>query len=465
MDLGALVEAQRRAFTATPPRYAARIEALERLERALVARAPQLVAAVSEDFGGRSAEETRALEILPIINEIRYARRHLKTWIKPRRAAVQWQAWPATARVVYEPRGVVGVVSPWNYPLLLTLVPVACALAAGNHVLVKPSELTPATGELLRSIVAELYPPDYVQVVTGGVDVATAFVALPFDHLLFTGSTRVGRLVMKAASENLVPVTLELGGKSPVIVHPSYPMKQAAERIVTGKLYNAGQTCIAPDYLLLPRHRRSEFIEEARRVVAGIYPSLVSNADYTRIINAQHYERLTTLIEDARRQGAEIMPLNPQNETCDARNRVLPPTIVTGIRAEMSIAQEEIFGPVLPIVEYETVDEAIAYVNARPHPLAFYYFDRDAARVKEVVERVPSGGVTVNDCIFHVGQPALPFGGFGPSGIGRYHGFDGFETFSHKKGVFLQSRWSALSLLRPPYDATKKRVLSWLLRD
>jgi coniferyl-aldehyde dehydrogenase len=465
MDLGALVEAQRRAFTARPPRYEDRVDALHRLERALIARTPQLVAAVSADFGGRSGEETRALEILPVINEIRYARRHLKAWMKPRRAAVQWQAWPATARVVYEPRGVVGIVSPWNYPLFLTLVPLTCAIAAGNHVLIKPSELTPATGALMRSIVAEIYPPDYVSVVTGGVDVATAFVALPFDHLLFTGSTRVGKLVMKAASENLVPVTLELGGKSPVIVHPSYSMKQAAERILTGKLYNAGQTCIAPDYVLLPRERRVEFVEEARKAIVSMYPSLVDNPDYTRIINAQHYQRLTGLVDDARRGRGEVIEINPRGETCNAGNRVIPPTIVTGVQPEMSIAQEEIFGPVLPIVDYETIDEAIAYVNARPHPLAFYYFDNDAARVTDVVGRVQSGGVTVNDCIFHVGQPALPFGGFGASGIGRYHGFDGFETFSHKKGMFWQSRWSALSLLRPPYDATKKRVLSFLLRD
>jgi coniferyl-aldehyde dehydrogenase len=304
-----------------------------------------------------------------------------------------------------------------------------------------------------------------VHVVTGGVDVATAFVALPFDHMLFTGSTRVGKLVMKAASEHLVPVTLELGGKSPVIVHSSYPIKLAAERILTGKLYNAGQTCIAPDYVLLPRNKRVEFIDEARTAIVSLYPSLVDNPDYTRIINAHHYQRVIGLVDDARQRGADVLEINPRGDACNAGNRVIPPTIVTGVRTEMSIAQEEIFGPVLPIVEYETLDEAIGYVNARPHPLAFYYFDGDAERVKDVVGRVQSGGVTVNDCVFHVGQPALPFGGIGASGIGRYHGFDGFETFSHKKGMFWQSRWSALSLLRPPYDATKKRVLSFLLRD
>jgi coniferyl-aldehyde dehydrogenase len=303
-----------------------------------------------------------------------------------------------------------------------------------------------------------------VSVVTGGADVAAAVTRLPLDHLLFTGSTRVGKLVMKAASEHLVPVTLELGGKSPVIVHPSYPLERAAERILTGKLYNAGQTCIAPDYVLLPQDRRAEFISHARRVIGRMYPRLVENPDYTRIVNAQHYQRLTELVEDARARGADVTTVNPASEACDASNRVFAPTIVTGIRDEMGLASEEIFGPILPVVEYQHVDEAIAYVNARPHPLAFYYFDDQADRVTDVVGRVISGGVTVNDCVFHVGQPALPFGGIGPSGMGRYHGFDGFETFSHKKGIMWQGRWSSLATLRPPYGARVPWILRWLLR-
>ena len=463
--LTALLAAQRRAFAARPPRYADRLDALRRLERALIARADDLAAAVSEDFGGRAAEETRALEIVPTLNEIRYARRHLKTWMAPRRVASQCQSWPAKARVVYQPLGVVGIVSPWNYPFYLTLAPLIGALAAGNHALIKPSELAPASAELMTSIVAGLYAPEYVSVVTGGSDTAAAFVALPFDHLLFTGSTRVGRRVMQAASEHLVPVTLELGGKSAVIVHGSYPMKRAAERVLTGKLYNAGQTCIAPDYALLPRDRRAEFVSHARAAVAQMYPRLVENPDYTRVVNAHHYQRLTNLVEDARRLGAEIITINPASEMCDVANRVFAPTIVIGVRDEMAIAHEEIFGPILAIADYGDLDEAIAYVNGRPHPLAFYYFDDQPARVTDVVGRVTSGGVTVNDCVFHVGQPALPFGGVGASGMGRYHGFDGFETFSHKKGIMLQRRWSPLALLRPPYDATTRRILALLLRD
>jgi coniferyl-aldehyde dehydrogenase len=463
--LTALLAAQRRAFATQTPRYSDRLDALRRLESALIARAGDLVAAVSEDFGGRAAEETRALEIVPLLNEIRYARRHLKTWMAPRRAAVQWQAWPATARVTYQPLGVIGIVSPWNYPYYLTLAPLIGALAAGNHALVKPSELTPASAEFMKSLVAGLYPSEYVSMITGGADTAAAFVALPFDHLLFTGSTRVGTRVMKAASDHLVPVTLELGGKSAVIVHESYPMKRAAERVLTGKLYNAGQTCIAPDYALLPRGRRAEFVSEARNAIAQMYPRLVDNPDYTRVINAHHYRRLTDLVEDARRLGAEVVTINPAGETCGVANRVFPPTIVTGVRDEMAITREEIFGPILPIADYGDLDEAIAYVNGRPHPLAFYYFDDQPARVTDVVGRVTSGGVTVNDCVFHVGQPALPFGGVGASGMGRYHGFDGFEAFSHKKGILWQRRWSPLALLRPPYNARTQRVLKFLLRD
>ena len=461
--LTALLAAQRRAFAQRPPQYSDRLDALRRLERALIARAPDLVSAVSDDFGGRAAEETRALEILPLLNEIRYARRHLKTWMASRRASSLWQSWPAATRTVYEPLGVVGIVSPWNYPFYLTLAPLVGVLAAGNHALIKPSELAPASAVLMTSIAAELYAPEYVRVVTGGAETAAAFVALPFDHLLFTGSTRVGKLVMKAASENLVPVTLELGGKSAVIVHESYSLRGAAERVLTGKLYNAGQTCVAPDYALLPRHRRAEFVDQARAAVTRMYPRLVNNPDYTRVINASHYQRLTALVEDARRLGADVIEINPAQETCDGVNRVFPPTMVTGVSDEMAIAHEEIFGPILPIVDFENLDDAIRYVNARPHPLAFYYFDDQATRATDVVKRVTSGGVTVNDCIFHVGQPALPFGGVGASGIGRYHGFDGFETFSHKKGIMLQRRWSPLALLRPPYDATTRRILALLL--
>jgi len=463
-DVRRLFEDQRAAFAESPPGYAHRLAALTALERALAARRDDLVAAVADDFGGRAAEETLALELVPLLNEIRFARRNLKRWMAPRRASVQWSCWPARARIVYQPLGVVGVLSPWNYPIFLCLAPLAGILAAGNHALLKPSELAPSSARLIQSIIAATFPSSYVTVLTGGADLAAELTRLPLDHLLFTGSTRVGRLVMKAASENLVPVTLELGGKSPAIVHAEYPLETAATRILTGKLYNAGQTCVAPDYVLVPRGQTGDFVNAARTAIARLYPTLVENPDYTRIINGQHYARLTELVDDARRRGAGIVTVAPPGETCGPSNRVFPPTLVTAVRDDMALLQEEIFGPILPIVEYAAVDDALAYVESRPHPLALYYFDIDRSRVNRVLERVAAGGVTVNDCLFHVGQPSLPFGGVGPSGMGRYHGFDGFQAFSHKKGVLMQARWTPLSLLRPPYDTRTRRILRLLLR-
>jgi coniferyl-aldehyde dehydrogenase len=461
--LRALLEAQRLAFREHPPQYSERLHALRALERVLTARQGDLTAAISKDFGGRAAEETLALEVLPLLNEIRHARRHLKRWMAPHREPVQWQCWPGKARTIHQPLGVVGIVSPWNYPLLLSLAPLTGALAAGNHVLLKPSEAAPATAKLIQSMVSELYEPDYVRVITGGVDTAAEFVRLPLDHLLFTGSARVGKLVMQAASENLVPVTLELGGKSPAIVHSEYPVQRAADRILTGKLYNAGQTCVAPDYVLLPHHHRDEFVDAAQRAIAGMFPALVNNQDYTRIINAQHHRRLADLVDDARNLGAQVIEVNPAGEACDGMNRVFPPTLVTNVREDMALMQEEIFGPVLPIVEYRSVEEAFAYVNARPHPLALYYFDNDRHRIDDMLRLTYAGGVTVNDCLFHVAQTSLPFGGVGPSGMGRYHGFDGFQTFSNRKGVFVQARRSAIALLRPPYSERTRQIIKFLI--
>jgi coniferyl-aldehyde dehydrogenase len=419
---------------------------------------------VSADFGGRAAEETLALELFPLLNEIRQARRHLKRWMKPRRAHAQWQFWPGRGRILYQPLGVVGILSTWNYPIFLSLAPLVGVLAAGNHALLKPSELAPRTAALIARILSDIYPATYVSVITGGADVAAELTRLPLDHLVFTGSTRVGRMVMRAASENLVPVTLELGGKSPAIVHPSYPVQRAAARILTGKLYTAGQTCVAPDYVLVPDERRDEFVGYAQRAIAGRYPSLVANRDYTRIIDEHHYRRLRALVDNARQQGATVIEVNPAGETCDEVNRVFPPTLILDARPGMDVMQEEIFGPVLPVIGYRTIEEAVLFTNARPHPLALYYFDDNRRRAADLIARVPSGGVTLNDCIFHVGHAGLPFGGIGPSGMGRYHGVDGFETFSHKRGIFVQRRFAPLGLVRPPYGATARRIITGLLR-
>jgi coniferyl-aldehyde dehydrogenase len=459
-----LFEAQRIAFAAGPPDFARRKAALRALERAVVARQRDIVDAVAEDFGGRAAEETLALELLPLLNELRYARRHLKRWMTPRRARVAWQFWPATARVLYRPLGVVGVVAPWNCPFFLGLGPLAGILAAGNHALLKPSELAPASAAVMQSIVADTFAADYVAVVPGDGQMAAEFTRLPFDHLLFTGSTRVGRLVMQSASETLVPVTLELGGKSPAIVHEDYPVALAAARIAAGKLYNAGQTCVAPDYVLVPRGRGVEFAGALAKAMARLYPTLSSNPDYTRIINAAHYQRLTRLVDDARARGGRVEVVAPPGEACDVTNRVFPPTLVTNVDDGMLVMQQEVFGPVLPVVEYCSLEYAMARIAGGPRPLAMYYFDDDRSRVDRLLERVPAGGVTVNDCLLHVGQPGLPFGGVGASGVGRYHGFDGFERFSSKVGVLSQRRWSPVSLLHPPYTARTRRLLQFLMR-
>jgi len=458
-----MLAAQRTAFAHQPPDAARRIRALRALLKAVRARREEFVKAISDDFGGRARQETLLLEVFPLVDNIHHAIRHLPQWMRPRPAAAGWQFLPGRARVVYQPLGVVGVIGAWNYPLLLSLSPLVSALAAGNHAMLKPSELAPRTADLLARLVSELFPADYVTVVTGGSEVGAVFAALPFDHLLFTGSTRVGKLIMRSASEHLTPVTLELGGKSPALVHPDFPAQTAAARIMAGKLYNAGQTCIAPDYALVEAGAREEFVRLASDAVTTMYPRLVDNPDFTRIVNRGHYRRLRGLVEDAALKGAEMLEVNPARETANEQNRVFPPTFLWNVKDEMTVMREEIFGPVLPVVTYRSLDEAIEYVNARPRPLALYYFDRNSKRVEAVLARTTSGGVTVNDTLFHIAQNDLPFGGVGPSGMGSYHGFDGFLTFSKKKGVFLQSRFTTLGLLRPPYGELARRVSDFLI--
>ncbi|HTQ55489.1 MAG TPA: coniferyl aldehyde dehydrogenase [Bryobacteraceae bacterium] len=462
-DLQAALSAQRAAFTHRAPDERKRAESLRALMRALRARREEFVSAISEDFGGRAREETLLLEVFPLVDTIRHTLRHLSEWMRPRPAAAGWQFLPGSARVVYQPLGVVGIIGAWNYPLLLTLSPLAGALAAGNHVMLKPPELTPRTADLVARLIADLFPSDYVTVVTGGPETGAAFAALPFDHLLFTGSTRVGKLVMRSASEHLTPVTLELGGKSPVLLHPDFPAKTAARRIMAGKLYNAGQTCIAPDYVLVDAAAREEFARLAADAVASSYPKLVDNPDFTRIINRSHYQRLRGLVQDAVLKGAGMLEINPAHETCNEQNRVFPPTLLWDLKEDMAVLREEIFGPVLPLVTYRSLDEAIAYINAGPRPLALYYFDYSSQRVDKVLAETVSGGVTLNDTILHIAQNDLPFGGVGPSGMGSYHGYDGFLTFSKKKGVFAQSRFTTLGLLRPPYGELARRVIGFLI--
>ncbi len=464
VPLRSVLERQRTAFNAGAPDYERRMQALRSLRDGLESRADALAAAISEDFGGRSPNETYMLELLPLFDQIRHAKSSLAGWMKARRVSPTWFLRPSRAYVIHQPLGVVGVIGAWNYPLLLTLGPLIDALAAGNHVMLKPSEATPLTAAAIAELMGTLYPPDYVTTVTGGPDVAAEFSALPFDHLMFTGSTSIGRLVMRAAGANLTPVTLELGGKSPAIVHESYPLERALRRILSGKLFNAGQTCVAPDYLLVPHGREAEIETLARSIVAELYPRLVDNADYTRILSRDHYQRLIAVLANATAHDARVVTINPANEPCSIANKVFPPTLVFGAPDHAELMRDEIFGPILPIVGYRSLNDAIAFVNARPRPLALYYFDNSRSRARSVVQRTTSGGVLVNDVVLHLGQHNLPFGGVGPSGMGQYHGFDGFQTFSKKKGVMIQSRWSFAGILAPPFTDRTRALIRRLIR-
>ena len=457
------LDRQREAFGGGAPDYDRRMQALGALRDGVRARQEDLVRAVSDDFGGRAREETLLLELFPLYDQIRHARRHLAGWMRRRTVASTWFLKPSRAFYQYQPIGVVGVMGAWNYQLLLTLGPLVDALAAGNHVMLKPSEVTPRSAEMIARIVAETFPAEYVGCVTGDVEVARAFSQLPFDHLFFTGSGHVGQLVMQAASANFTPVTLELGGKCPAIVHETYPVKRAAERIMAAKLYNAGQTCVAPDYVLLPAGKEAAFEQEARRLVSAMFPGFAANQDYTRIVNQRHVERLRAMIADAAAKGGRIVEFMPASERARPGDRLVPPTLILSATAGMQVMQEEIFGPILPVVSCDTLADAIAFVNARPRPLALYYFDEDRGRQDAVLARTLSGGVTVNDCLVHLGQLNLPFGGVGASGMGQYHGFDGFVTFSKKRGVMIQRRWAATSLFRPPWRR-RQRIIEAILR-
>ena len=461
--LSGLLAQQRAAFAREPyPALDVRLARLARLQSLLEANGERLARAISADFGNRSLHETAIAETFFVLAGIAHTRKHLRRWMKPRRVATSFHSLPGTSRILPQPVGVVGVVSPWNYPLQLALAPVVAALAAGNRVLVKPSEITPGLSQLLAELVAQHFDPAECAVVLGDAEMGKAFVRQPFDHLFFTGSTAVGRQVALAAAANLTPVTLELGGKSPAIVDASADLAQAAQRIAAGKLFNAGQTCIAPDYVLLPRAAQDAFVEAYTAAARRMYPRFAGNPDYTSIVNERHFERLRGLLREAEAAGARVLRIAPEAET--APGRTLAPTLLLDPRPDLAVMREEIFGPVLPLVACDSPEEAIAFVNARPRPLALYWFGRDRARRQEVLTRTLAGGVTVNDVLLHIAQENLPFGGVGESGIGAYHGEHGFRRFSLEKPVFDQSRWAGNDLLRPPYGARAERILRLLRR-
>ncbi|WP_426662109.1 coniferyl aldehyde dehydrogenase [Rhodanobacter aciditrophus] len=462
-DLDACLQRMRDAHAHDPlPDWPARAARLRALERLLHVHRADIAAAIHADFGNRPAEETELLEIFPSLSAVRHALRLGKRWMRPKRRFADLLFLPARTELRPQPLGVVGIIVPWNYPLYLAAGPLVDALAAGNRAMLKMSEYTPRFSALFGELVTRYFRNDEVLVVNGDAAVGQAFAALPFNHLLFTGSTAVGYHVMRAASANLTPVTLELGGKSPALVGPGARLEHAAERIVFGKLINAGQTCIAPDYVLLPRARMAEFTAAARAAVARLYPDLARNAQYASIATDRHYTRLSALRDEATAAGAVVEPLT--DAAPDAGRRLLPPVMLANVRDDMAVMQEEIFGPLLPLVPYDTLDEAIAFIRARAHPLALYLFETEQPLINHVLARTHAGGVTVNDTLYHIAQHGLPFGGVGSSGMGGYHGEAGFRTFSHLKPVFHQARWNGAGLLNPPYGARFRHMLDLLLR-
>ncbi len=462
LALQAVFAKQREAFHHEgAPTLAKRRADLLKLKAAILARRRAYEAAIADDFGGRPARETAILELLPTVQGIEYLGRNLARWMCPRRRRVAMHLRPGRAEVLHQPLGVVGIMSPWNYPVGLSLMPLATALAAGNRAMIKPSEFTPRTTALIAATLSEIFPETEVAVITGGPEVGAAFSTLPFDHLLFTGSTDVGRKVMRAASDNLVPVTLELGGKSPAIIDQDFSLSRAAKSIVFGKLVNAGQTCIAPDYALVKETDVVPFVDAFQQKCRNAYPKGVVDDSYSAIISERHYQRLKRLIEDARVKGANILKVG---EHGSPRERMLAPTIILGATPEMAVMREEIFGPVLPIISYRTIEDAISYVNARPRPLALYLFSDHQRVVKQVLAHTTSGNVTVNDTMLHYAVDDLPFGGIGPSGMGAYHGEEGFRSLSHAKGVFTQAKWNFADMVRAPFGQMTDRVLGFLLR-
>ena len=463
-ELDVVFQIQRAAYDAAPfAEWDERRNRLERLRRLLEDNEAAIETAIDSDFAGRPPIETQFAEIFPSLSEIRGAIKHGRRWMKPRSAGVSKWFLPARANVVPRPLGVVGIIVPWNYPLFLAVSPLVAALVAGNRAMVKMSEFTPAFSELFQRLIAAAFRANEVAVITGGANVAAQFSALPFDHLLFTGSTGVGRKVMGAASQNLTPVTLELGGKSPVVIAPGYPIEHAVQRVLVGKLLNAGQTCIAPDYALVPRAQVSAFVDSARRQAQDMYPAGLNDADYCSIVNMRQYERLAGYIEQARRAGADIVPLFSGAEHDDATHR-LAPAILIDPSPDLDVMREEIFGPLLSVIPYDDVKDAMAFINAQPRPLAMYWFDNDGKRAELALKDTHAGGVCFNETLLHVTQEDLPFGGVGPSGMGHYHGRWGFDTFSKLTPVFRQSRLNATKLFLPPYKPRVAKMLRLMKR-
>ncbi|MAK90579.1 MAG: coniferyl-aldehyde dehydrogenase [Oceanospirillaceae bacterium] len=460
-----LFNQQQLAYRQHPlPTAAERISDLKRLKQALLKYRTELATAVNEDFSCRSIDETEIAEIMTCAQGIDYSVKHLKRWMKPSRRHVSMLFAPSHNHVMYQPLGVVGIMVPWNYPIQLAILPLATALSAGNRAMIKMSEFTPATNKVLQKMLSDVFNESQVALIEGEVEVSSAFAELPWDHLIFTGSTAVGKIVMSAAAKNLTPVTLELGGKSPAIIAPGASMEDAVERICFGKSLNAGQTCIAPDYILLPEGQEQTFIDTYQKTFARMYPSLRDNSDYTAIVNQRQFGRLQSWVEDARQKGAKITVVNPAAEDFSG-TRKMPLHIIENGNADMKVLQEELFGPVLPVVPYKTLDSAIDYINDRDRPLALYLFSYDKAIQNTVLQRTHAGGVSINDTLMHIAQDDMPFGGVGPSGMGHYHGKEGFIALSKAKAVHRKGKFNSGQFIYPPYgNGIQKLIKKFFIR-
>lgn len=461
-----ILATQRASFMAALPEpLSLRKDRLKRAIAMIRDHAARFCDALSEDFGHRSPDQTMVTDIAGSIGPLRHAIKHLDRWARRDRRPLQFPLGLLGARawVEYQPKGVIGVIAPWNFPVNLVMAPLAGVFAAGNRAMVKTSEYTPATAALFEEIVGEYFDRTELAFISGGPDVGKAFAELPFDHLLFTGATGIGKHILHAAADNLTPVTLELGGKSPVIVGKGADLAQVGQRVALGKMLNAGQICLAPDYMLVPSEREADLVDSLKSAASAMYPTLLSNPDYTSIVNDRHYQRLNAWIEDARAKGATVDVVNPAGEDFSSTNsRKMPLHIVRDVTDDMTLMQEEIFGPILPVRRYDGIESAIGEVNRRDRPLGLYYFGPNADERRRVLDRTISGGVTLDDVVFHVSMEDLPFGGVGPSGMGAYHGRDGFVTFSHGKSVFKQARLDVAKLagLKPPYGATTRKTVA-----
>lgn len=457
-QLNLILAKQKASYRRQPaPTLDERKQQLSALKSALLDNQEAIIDALSKDYGHRSKDDSRISDIMPCINNINYSLKHLKGWMKPSRRHAGILLAPAKVSVQYQPVGVVGIIVPWNFPVMLSIGPLITAIAAGNRAMLKLSEFTPHTNAALKQMLSALFDETVVAVVEGEADVAAAFSSLAFDHLLFTGSTTVGRHVMRAAAANLTPVTLELGGKSPVIVAPDMPLDEAVERMIYGKCLNAGQICVAPDYVLVPQGKTEQFKEAFERKFNAMYGQISNNEDYGAIINQRQFDRLIAVIDDAKAKGAQITSAN--GEAIDTAQRKIPTQLITQVSDEMTLMQDEIFGPLLPIIEYETVDNAIDFINDRPRPLALYIMSFSEQTQQHILAHTHSGGVCINETVFHVAADDAPFGGIGPSGMGHYHGKEGFLTMSHAKTVLSRGKLNTGKLVHPPYGSAVQQLL------